>query len=310
MGNIKINSKTFYDPENRRVDILDSRFYFKESEPGVYYPSVTTVLEAFPKGYAFSQWQKDLGHNADFILQRAAETGSKVHDAIDQYLKGVEVVWEVDKQNYTLEEWKMILKFVEFWETFKPEIITNEVSIISDTYRTGGTIDLVCRINNEIWLIDAKSGNAIHDSHELQIATYAYLWNEQNPELFIQRCGILHLKAATRGPDSKGVKIQGKGWQLKEFDRHYKDAFKIFKSLRVIWDEINPDYKPANLSLPDRIIWADAPKIEEKNTEDIPIVETPSVILVEQAVIGYKPNGNGKDKSVVNAETNINKPKK
>lgn len=304
---IKINSKTFYDPDNRRVDILDSRFYFKESEPEIYYPSVTTVLESFPKGYAFSQWQKDLGHNADFVLQRAAETGSKVHDAIDQYLKGVEVVWEVENQNYTLEEWRMILKFVEFWQTFKPEIITNEVNIISDTYRVGGTIDLICRINGEIWLIDAKSGNSIHDSHELQIAAYAYLWNEQNPELFIQRCGILHLKAQTRGADSKGKKIQGSGWQLKEFDRHYKDAFKIFKSLRLIWDEVNPDYKPANLSLPDRIVWADAPKREEISKEDIPMQETPSILIVEDASLNYKSNGK---KPLVNAETNINKPKK
>ena len=107
--------------------------------------------------------------------------------------------------------------------------------------------------------------------------------------------------------DKNGDKIQGRGWQLKEFSRHYKDAFKIFKSLRVIWDEINPDYKPANLSLPDRIVWANAPKSEELAHDDIPIQETSSILIVEEAVVGYKPNGK---QPLIDAETNINKPKK
>lgn len=279
MPKVKINSKTFYDPENKRIDVLDSRFYFKESEPDVYYPSVTTVLEAFPKGYAFAQWQKDLGHNADFVLQRAGESGSKVHDAIDCYLKGIEIMWcpEGVNPDYTLEEWQMILKFVQFWKEWKPEIICNEVSMISDVYRIGGTIDLVCKIINpktnlpETWLIDMKTSNNIYDTHELQLAAYSYLWNEQHPDQHIDRCGIMWLKAVTRGSDAKGEKIQGKGWQLKEFDRHYKDSFKLFKSLRTIWDEVNPNYKPANLSLPDRILWPDAPK-EIMSKDDIPDV--------------------------------------
>jgi hypothetical protein len=152
--------------------------------------------------------------------------------------------------NYSFEEWEMLCKFVDFWETFCPEIIAAEVVMISVSLRLGGTIDIICRINGETWLIDTKTGHGVYPSHELQIAAYATMWNEQNPDYFIQRTGILHLDAQTRGADKKGGKIQGKGWQLKEFDRHYHDAYKIFKHLKAIWDDINPTWEPKNRSLP------------------------------------------------------------
>lgn len=254
---LKIKRNSFYDPNNQRIDVLDSRYYFKKDDPDTYYPSVTTVLEALPKGWALTQWHKSLGFNADIVLAKAAETGSNVHGAIEKYLLGNRIVFgSVDefgnfKENYTLEEWLMILKFVDFWTTYKPKLIATEVRLVSDVYKLGGTIDIICEINGENWIIDAKSGNSIYDSHEFQVAAYAVMWNEVNPDYPIHRCGVLHLKALTRGADkTKAKKIQGAGWQVKEFDRHYGDAFKIFKNIRAVWDEQNPEYKPANESYP------------------------------------------------------------
>jgi len=242
----------FHNPDIQQINFLDNRYYTKDNVN--YYPSVTTVLEALPKGWALEQWKKDLGHNADIVLERAAKEGSNVHDAIEAYLEGAEVHWKDDKAGicYNMTEWKSILRFVDFWETYQPELIASEMTIISDGLRLGGTMDIVCRINGELWLIDTKTSNSIYESMELQLAAYTTMWNEAAPEK-IKRCGILHLKAQTRGADKKGGKIQGAGWQLKEFDRHYTEAFKTFTHLRAVWDECNPDYKPANLVLPDRI---------------------------------------------------------
>ena len=243
-----------------QINILDERFYLNK-KTGEYYPSVTTVLDVYPKGAGYIQWLKDLGNNSDEVVRRAAEQGSKIHDAIDKYLTRQEVRWMDDegKTIYTLEEWKMILRFVDFWTTFKPHIKVNEFMAISENYKLGGTIDIVCELNGELWLIDAKSSNAIHPSHELQLAAYATMWNEQFPKAKIQRAGILWLKATTRGADKKGEKIQGASWQLKEFDRHYTDAFKIFQHTRAIWNEENPNYKPKNLIYPDRIKLTNEP---------------------------------------------------
>ncbi len=256
----QINRNSFYDTSIQRIDVLDSRFYFHADNPKIFYPSVTTVLEAYPKGWALTEWHKALGFNADIILQRAALKGSNVHDGCYKYVKGELLVFGemIDNKfmaNYTFDEWEMICKFVEFWNEFNPELIAAEVTILSDTFKLGGTIDLVFRLMNkegqfENWILDTKSGNSIYPSHELQIAAYATMWNEKNPDYFISRAGVLHLDALTRGADKKGEKIQGKGWQVKEFDRHYAEAFKTFKHLRAIWDEQNPNYEPKIFSLP------------------------------------------------------------
>jgi hypothetical protein len=245
--------KTFHNPENKQVNFLDERFYTVDGE--TFYPSVTTVLNVYPKGFGFDNWLKELGHNADEVLRRAGTQGTNVHDAVDNIIKGMEITWadENGNQRYTLDEWMMILRFQEFWETYQPELLANEFNLISAEYRLGGTIDLVCMIGGLRWLIDFKTSNGIHTTHELQMAAYAMMFNEKNPEMPIDRTGILWLKANTRGADAKGKKMQGKGWQVIEFPRHYTEAFKLFTYVRAIWDEENPNYKPKNLIYPDRV---------------------------------------------------------
>jgi len=255
----KISRNSFYDENIKRIDVLDNRFYFDKENPKIFYPSVTTILEAYPKGWALTQWHKSLGFNADIILQRAAIQGTNIHDAANKYVNGhpLEFGTMVDGKfvaNYTFDEWEMICKFVEFWTEFKPTLIASEVTILSEHHKLGGTIDLIVQMPNskgvwETWIIDTKSGNALYPSHELQVAAYATMWNEHNPDYFISRAGILHLNSLTRTKGKNGA-IQGPGWQIKEYDRHYADAFKVFKHLRAVWDNENPTYEPKNYSLP------------------------------------------------------------
>ena len=243
--------KIFHDEKLKQINFLDERFYTQDNVN--YYPSVTTILEVYPKGYGFTQWLKDLGMNADEVVKRAGEQGSKIHDAIFKYLSGEKLTWvdEKNEENYSIEEWKMILKFVEFWTTYKPEIVAKEISLVDKDLGFGGTIDLVFKLEDKLFLMDYKSSNAIHKSHELQLSAYATLWNKLNPKLLIDRVGVLHLKAKTRGPNGK--RIQGEGWLFNEFERSYKDAFKLFKHSQEIWLEENPVWKPKNKIYPDFI---------------------------------------------------------
>lgn len=274
--------KTFHSPENKQINCMDERFYTTDNI--TFYPSVTTVLGIYPKGYGFNKWLKENGEKADEILEKAGEEGSKVHDAIDMLIKGHEIKWTHSKINtfeldtvesierfkddclngqrdkylqetqfYNMDEWQMIMKFADFVEKNDPVFIANEFNIISDTMRIGGTLDIVCDIAGERWLVDIKTSNYIHKTHELQLAVYAKMFNEKNPDMPIDRVGILWLKAATRGEDKKGKSIQGHGWQLKEFDRHYEDSYKLFRHVRAIWDEENPNYRPKNMIYPDRM---------------------------------------------------------
>lgn len=248
----RINRIVQADPTSRQITILDSRYYQRSED--LFYPSVTYVLSYFPKDRFFESWIKDVGHNSDIIMRRAGDEGTQVHNAIEDYLKGEEIVWIDDNGNtkYNLEVWKMILKFADFWETHKPELIESEVHLFSDELKIAGTGDLIVKIADELWLLDIKTSNSLHDTYDLQLACYRKAWSE----LFdtpVQRTGILWLKAATRSADKTGKKIQGKGWQLKETDSDYEENLQTFKHLYEIFKFKNPDLKPYSELLPTSI---------------------------------------------------------
>ena len=67
----------------------------------------------------------------------------------------------------------MILKFADFWNTHKPELISAEDFVWSDEHKYAGTADLVVKMNGEIWLLDIKTSNSVHKSFDLQLASYA-----------------------------------------------------------------------------------------------------------------------------------------
>ena len=241
--------KIFFDEDSSQLNILDERYYQSNKNKDVYYPGVTTILDAYYKGYGYSEWLKQVGYNADEIVRKAAEQGSNVHNMIEMYLNGFEVSWiNENEEKYTLAEWQMFCKFIEFFEKYKPEVLAIEFQFCNENLGFGGTLDLICKIGAEVWLIDHKTSNYIHKTHELQLAAYRKAWNELNPQYEINRSGILWLNAKTRG-EAKD-KIQSKGWQLKEFDRDWKEAYKLFVHTQAIWKEENPNYKPRNQFYP------------------------------------------------------------
>ncbi len=257
--------KVFSDKENRRVEFLDQRFYIDND--GNYYPSVTTILEAYPKGARFEQWLKDMGNEADQVVERAAIQGTNVHAAVEILLKGGTVEW----LQYTLDEWKMILRFREFFSQVSPVLVAIEYNLISGTIGTGGTIDMVCTIGGERWLIDTKTSGDIYDNHYIQLAVYAAMWNEIHPEIPIQRIGCLHLRSRTKGASRDGKVIHGAGWKLDEPAESPAELFEIFRHVQVLWHRLNPNARPMNQVLPSHIdlgdiviIKDDIPKVREK----------------------------------------------
>lgn len=257
-----MRKQIFHNEKAQQINVLDSRYYTNDGTK--FYPSVTTILDVYPKGFGFNQWLRDVGSNAEQIADRAAETGSRVHKACEMLNNGVELAWidENGKSEYTVEEWKMILRYSDFFKSSGAEIVANEANFCNSDLGYGGTLDLVVNIGGNRWLIDIKTSNYLHTSHELQVAAYATLWNAAHAPLAkpddtntIDQTAILWLKAATKTEKTdheKGI-YQGAGWQLKTFDRHYSEAYKIFQHTHAIWKEENPNYKPANLIYPDRI---------------------------------------------------------
>jgi len=240
--------KRIVEKKGEQINFLDQRFY--RTEDGEYYPSVTTILGYYPKNKFFESWLKDVGHNSDIIVRKASEEGTAVHDAIEKFLDGEEIKW-MDSNghaNFSLEVWKMILRFTEFWKTTKPELLASEIHLLNHEHKYAGTCDLVMKIDGKVWLLDIKTSNSLHTSYNLQLSAYAKAWNDLYPEEKIEKIGILWLKSSKRS--TKEGKMQGQGWEIIEPDKSIDDYFRMFLNIYEIYRLETPNDKPYFESLP------------------------------------------------------------
>jgi ATP-dependent exoDNAse (exonuclease V) beta subunit len=242
----KRNIKKSYDrileisDDAQQITLPDSRYYRRN---GKYYPSVTYVLGYYPKGKHFENWLKQVGFASDYIVKKAAEEGTQVHELCEAYLNGEELKFLDDKgrPQYNPDVWQMFLRFVEFWEEFKPTLIETEVHLFSDVLKIAGTCDLIVEINGEIWLLDLKTSNQLQLTYELQTAVYGQCYEECFGKK-IDRYGILWVKSSKRKA-SKG-KMQGKGWEIVESTRTFEENIDIFKTVKRLFDLENPTHSP------------------------------------------------------------------
>lgn len=241
--------------DHKQITLPDSRYYRRN---GNFYPSITYILQCYPKGKHFEDWLKQVGYSADTIVRRAGDEGTKVHNLIELYLTGVKINLLDSKGNLNYEPniWSMFLKFVEWWETWNPTLIESEIFLFSDEYKFAGTTDLVCEINGERWIIDFKTSNHLHKTYDLQLSAYAKAY-EECFNVPIHRTGILWLKSSKRKLSDK--KMQGKGWEIYESDRTIDENFNIFKLVRQIFDIEFPN--------PDPIITNMITEVKMKNNE-------------------------------------------
>jgi len=229
------------DDTSKRVTIMDNRYYTRN---GNYYPSVTSILQYMPKNKFFETWLKDVGHNADVIMRKAADEGTQVHDAIEKYVAGEKITWLNSEgySNYSLDVWKLILKFHEFWSVCKPTLLASEIHLFSDTYKYAGTCDLVVEIDGVRWLLDIKTSKSVHTSMDLQLAAYAQAWNETFEEK-IEKTGIIWLKSSKQKEGKNGT-MQGKGWEIYQPSRTFEENLKLFHNIHELYKLEHPNPKP------------------------------------------------------------------
>jgi len=205
------------------------------------------VLGTYPKGKHFEDWLKKVGYASEYIVKKAAEDGTQVHEMIEEYLNGEELAF-LNKQGYPQynpEVWIMFLRFVDFWETYKPKLIETEVHLFSDEIKVAGTCDMVCEIEidgkTELWIIDFKTSNHLQTTYDLQTAIYGKCYEECFGKK-ADRYGVLWLKSSKR--KAAEGKIQGKGWEMYESSRTQEENIDIFMTVKKLFDLENPKHSP------------------------------------------------------------------
>ena len=223
---VKSNGKVFKLKvgELVRVETDASHYYFLNE---TYLPGVSTILqEASPTPYGLKMfWQNNTKEEADSIFETAGDFGSKLHEAFALLLQGEEL--NVFKDYTTIKEKKALVAFVDWFRYYAPTNFKSEMSLASWKYKYAGTLDFVGEINGQTWLIDFKTSNAIHMSHQLQVLAYAQAY-EESYGVKIDRVGILRLGTTHKGttmPKEGMLKEVGKGWEFREVKEYTIENF-------------------------------------------------------------------------------------
>ena len=238
-------SSYFIDTNQKQITFTDNRFYTSES--GAFIPSVTTILQAYPKDAHFYSWIKQVGEDADTIRDEAGRRGSIVHSLTERYDAGEEVnlLDNGGNINFKMSEWTMFERYVEYRQQVQQEIMFSEINFISEKLGYAGTVDRIVNINGKTYLIDIKTSNTIYDYYWLQLAAYNELIKEAyQSEHVVDHVAVLWLNAKTRTAGKNGA-IQGAGWQLiiRENSERENDL-KLFNATKLLWEAQNSDMKP------------------------------------------------------------------
>lgn len=123
---------------------------------GIVYPSVTTILSVLG-GFE--------GVDPE-VLAKAANRGTRVHSAIENFIN-----YGIDDYDPDIEAYYMAFK--KWHSDYQPVECISEWRTVNELYQYAGTIDFICKIDDEWWLIDFKTTYKIHeDKVPLQLEAY------------------------------------------------------------------------------------------------------------------------------------------
>jgi hypothetical protein len=243
----------FHEKE-KRIDVYNERWYPNADETK-WYRNITTILGVIDKGYQYDEWLKNVGHNAEIIVDRAGKLGSAAHHLIERTLLKETVSFDDIREHgeqQATSYWERYLTWCKFWKElnedyeveYKPEWV--ELVALSDTYEYGSTIDLIAKLTekkknakSKLVDIDWKTGNSIQDKAKLQLVAGMRAFEEMMGER-VDIGMIVHLPSEK--PNKKGYRIH----EVENSD----SLFEIVKATKKIYDFNSRGNDPKFLSYP------------------------------------------------------------
>lgn len=164
-------------PELEQINSPSGRFY--KTPEGELFPSVTTVLGSVPNP-ELQKWIDAIGtEEASRISKLAADRGTMVHSACENYLLGKPNKFSMFEQDAK-----------RMFEALVPEINKiqevhgMETRLFSRKLRVAGTVDCIAKIDGKMYIVDYKTSSRIKskeeiDSYFMQCSVYAVAFFEQ-----------------------------------------------------------------------------------------------------------------------------------
>jgi len=166
---------------------------------GTRVPGTTTIIGRFKDSGGLIHWSWEQGRDGlDYRVTRdsAADAGTLGHWLVEQHIAGLaenEITAAFQQKTKTEKIEKEIAdKAIKAYQSYRLwekqtnlKIVAQEMLLVSETHKFGGTPDAVGEIDGQLCLVDWKTGNALYRDHLVQVAAYAQLWNENNPDRLI-----------------------------------------------------------------------------------------------------------------------------
>jgi hypothetical protein len=159
------------DCENgKRIDIFNENWYKVDEE--TFYPSVTFV-QGFIVEPQLANWYKEVGLQANQIMETAKGVGSAFHAAVESLLKFGRIDWFEAMED--MRVWNRVCNFAKFYEKHlkSHKIISIETQCFNHDEYYAGTVDLLTKDENGLHIWDWKSSKAVQHHHKSQVSAYA-----------------------------------------------------------------------------------------------------------------------------------------
>ena len=184
------------------------------SEKKVLYPSVTTILHQIPNP-GLERW-KEFTPSWRKISIEACKTGTAIHTQIEHIAirKQVKVTYKDQIRAY--KTWEKETGF---------RCLRTEVKVKSESAQYAGSLDLVGKIGNELFIIDIKTSKQIWPEYLLQLSAYKFGFLEANSLLDVN-IGVLRI-------DKKEELAE---WHPYE-ENEYNEGITEFLQLCVDWHQ-------------------------------------------------------------------------
>lgn len=161
-------------------------------------PGNTTIIGAnlgwSKNALMFWSWRQGKD-GKDFRETRevAADVGTLCHAMIEDNIKGS---YKAATLTGLTDEMLCLAKqgfesYLEWKQGIKLELVNMEVSLISERYQYGTTVDIVAKANGRLCLVECKTSNAVYEDYLIQISAQEWAWNENHPSDPIQGVHLL-----------------------------------------------------------------------------------------------------------------------
>ena len=198
---------------------------------GTKVPGTTTIIGRFRESGALIRWAYNRGKDGLDLYEsrdKAAEIGTVVHNMVELFINGKDhnEALEYLKSGEDIE--KALSGFQAFQEWFESNRFTvthQEVQLVSEVHKYGGTPDAIA-VDSKFRrvILDWKSSNSTFSDHLVQLGAYRILWNENHPD----------------NPLTGGSHLCRFAKQHGDFAHHYypnlDDAERAFLIMRELYD--------------------------------------------------------------------------